>query len=70
MKIIAARIGHSNVNNFIAAFKKKYGVTPGGNAQGHEGKFSTKSGLMNRTLPNRLTFIAAIQLVLLFHLNI
>jgi AraC-like DNA-binding protein len=29
MKIISARIGYSNVNNFIAAFKKKYGITPG-----------------------------------------
>lgn len=29
MKVISSRIGYSNVNNFIAAFKKKYGVTPG-----------------------------------------
>lgn len=29
MKIISSRIGYSNVNNFIAAFKKKYGITPG-----------------------------------------
>ena len=29
MKVISSKIGYSNVNNFIAAFKKKYGITPG-----------------------------------------
>jgi AraC-like DNA-binding protein len=29
LKTISFRIGYSNVNNFTAAFKKKYGITPG-----------------------------------------
>jgi AraC-like DNA-binding protein len=29
MKTLAHKIGYSHVNHFIAAFKKKFGVTPG-----------------------------------------
>jgi len=29
MKVLAARLGYSHVNHFIAAFKKKFGYPPG-----------------------------------------
>jgi AraC-like DNA-binding protein len=29
MKVLAARLGYSHVNHFIAAFRKKFGYPPG-----------------------------------------
>ncbi len=48
LKLIAAELGYSNVNNFLVAFKRRHGISPGRLRKGHRPEGPVVSDAMHR----------------------